>query len=178
MKYLALLRGINVGGNSIIKMVDLKEALLENGFLTVKTFIQSGNVLFESAEQNTEKLTKKMEDVIVQKFCVTSRVVIRSELQLTKILENIPDTWEKGQDLRCYIAFVIEPTTAQQVAEQILLKEGIDSLKIGDGALYMTTQLSGITMSSFSKLASKKIYKEITIRNYTTMQKIATLMKE
>ena len=178
MKYLALLRGINVGGNSLIKMADLKVALLENGFLNVKTFIQSGNVLFESDEKDTEKLAAKMEEVIVKIFYITSRVVIRSESQLTKVLDNIPDEWKKENDLRCYLAFVKEPATAQQVAEQITLKEGIDSLKIGDGVVYMTTLLAGITNSSFSKLASKKIYKEITIRNYTTMHKIATLMKE
>jgi len=162
----------------MIKMADLKGALLENGFLTVKTFIQSGNVLFASDEKDTEKLAAKMEEVIVKKFHIFSRIVIRSESQLIKVLENIPDEWKKENDLRCYLAFVKEPTTAQQVAEQITLREGIDSLKIGDGVVYMTTLLSGITNSSFSKFASKKIYKEITIRNYTTMQKIATLMKE
>ena len=178
MKYLALLRGINVGGNSLVKMVDLKEALLENGFLNVKTFIQSGNVICESEEKDQEKLAEKMEAVIAKKFHITSRVVIRSESQLTKVLEEVPAAWKKENDLRCYIAFVKEPTTAQQVAEQITLKEGIESIKIAEGVVYMTTLLAGITKSSFSKLASKKIYKEITIRNYTTMQKIAALMKE
>ena len=178
MKFLALLRGINVGGNSLVKMADLKAALEKSGFENVSTFIQSGNVLFASEEKDTEKLASRMEEVIAKNFHITSRVVIRSETHLTKVLKEVPDEWKKENDLRCYLAFVKEPTTAQQVAEQITLKEGIDSLKIGDGVVYMTTVLSGITKSSFSKLASKPLYKEITIRNYTTMQKIAALMEK
>lgn len=60
MKYVAFLRGINVGGNSIVKMLELKEAFIKSGFINVLTYINSGNVIFESDEKDIERIEKKL----------------------------------------------------------------------------------------------------------------------
>jgi uncharacterized protein (DUF1697 family) len=62
--------------------------------------------------------------------------------------------------------------------KEITLNEGVDFIAVGIGVLYMSTKLSGITKSRFSKLAGKKIYKDITIRNYNTTQKLLELMEK
>lgn len=175
-KYVSFLRGINVGGKNIIKMADLKSCLEKGGFENVTTFIQSGNVLFESDEKESSVLEKKIETILDKTFNYTSKVLVRSKDQIKKILDQVPKDWKTRTDIRCYIAFVKEPSTPKQVIQETVLKEGIDFIKEGVGVVYMTTHLSGLTKSGLNKIASTKIYKEITIRNYNTTQKIATLL--
>jgi uncharacterized protein (DUF1697 family) len=176
VKYIALLRGINVGGNSIIKMYDLKAAVEKCGFSNVKTVIQSGNVIFESNE-SIDKATLKMEKALSENFGVSSGMIIKTHDQFKEVLAGIPDAWKKADDLRMYIAFVIGPVTVQEVLAEIEPKEGVDFVETGPGVLYMSTRLSGITKSRFSKLVAKKIYKSISIRNYNTVKKLLAFME-
>ena len=89
-QYLALLRGINVGGNNIIKMADLKACFENMGFTEVVTFIQSGNVLFRSAEKDKTKLTKKIEQGLSERFSYKSRLVVVAHKELKKAVVEAP----------------------------------------------------------------------------------------
>ena len=175
MKYVAFLRGINVGGNSLIKMSALKEAVERAGFENVATYIASGNVIFES-DMPADTIRDRLEKNLSKVFKLNLKIVLRSQTQLKKALAEVPEVWGK-EKLRCYMAFVREPIAAEDVLKEIQLKEEVDSVKVGPGVVYMTTKLEGITKSGFTKLAGKKIYKEITIRTYNTAQKIFELMK-
>jgi uncharacterized protein (DUF1697 family) len=176
-KYVALLRGINVGGNNIIKMLDLKSCFEKGGYANVITYIQSGNVIFESEETSLLKLEKAIENVLSKTFNYESTVMVRSYAQMKRILADIPKEWKNENEFRCYVAFIKDENTVKEIADQIEVKEHVDSIKKGKGALYMTTVLKDATKSAFNKLASKKIYKEMTIRNYNTTRKIALLME-
>lgn len=177
MKYVALIRGINVGGNNVIKMTDLKEAFEKAGFTDVATYIQSGNVIFFSEEKSTTKIAQKLESNLSKVFKLDLRVVVQSSTDIVDIVARAPDTWKNGDDLRCYVAFVRAPITPTDILCEVTLNEGIDSAKTGPGVLYMSTKLEGITKSGFTKLAGKKIYKDITIRNYNTVLKLLSLMQ-
>jgi uncharacterized protein (DUF1697 family) len=176
MKYIALLRGINVGGNNIIKMADLVKTVEKCGFTNVKTYIQSGNVLFESAGKNKSEIVEKLEAALLKDFNYNSRIIVKTHEQLKKIAAEVPPDWEKRNDLRCYIAFVAEPVTVQDVMQEIELNEGIDFLKTGESVLYMSTLLSGLTRSRFTRLITRRTYKDISIRNYNTVRKLLELM--
>lgn len=178
MKYVALLRGINVGGNNIIRMVELKKAFEECGYSNVTTYINSGNVIFESEEKNTIKITEKLEKALSQTFNYKARLVIRSHEDLKQVVSDVPSSWKKKNDLRCYIAFVKEPVTVEVVMRDIELREDVDSIDLGKHVIYMSTKLSGLTKSKFNKLAAKKIYQDITIRNFNTTQKLLALMEK
>jgi uncharacterized protein (DUF1697 family) len=178
MKYIALLRGINVGGNSIIKMLDLKEAVEKCKFKNVRTYIQSGNVIFESDDNGIDQITARLENILRKTFQFNSSIIVRNYEQFRKVISEIPSDWEKRNDLRCYIAFIRGPTAAQDVMPEVELKDGVDSVKAGEGVLYMSTMLSGLTRSRFTKLISKKVYKDITIRNFNTVKKLLTLMED
>ncbi|HEY4036330.1 MAG TPA: DUF1697 domain-containing protein [Ktedonobacteraceae bacterium] len=178
MKYVALLRAINVGGNNRIKMEQLRACFEVGGFEQVITYIQSGNVIFESEDENKEKLTKEIEESLSRTFDYTARIVLRSYAEIQKVVEEAPDDWNTRTDLRCNVAFIKEPVTAKEAWQEILPKEGIDVVTIGHGVLYLSTVLSGLTKSALGKLVSKKIYQDMTIRNYTTTQKLLTLMKQ
>ncbi len=176
MKYVALLRGINVGGNNSIKMEQLRACFEAGGFQQVMTYIQSGNVIFESEDENRERLTREIEERVSQTFNYTARIVVRSYAEIQKVVEESPDDWNNRTDLRCNVAFIKEPVTANEAWQEITPKEGIDVVTIGHGVLYLSTLLSGLTKSALGKLVSKKIYQDMTIRNYTTTQKLLTLM--
>ena len=177
MKYVALLRGINVGGNSLIKMSELKIAFEKLSFENVITYINSGNVIFES-DDSPAKIKSDIEKSLIKNFKLEIKIMLRSHKEIKNTLNNVPSDWKNKKDLRCYIAFVRDPSTPADVISETTLREGIDAIKEGPGVVYMTTKLSGITKSGFSKLASKKIYKEITIRNYTTAEKLLSLMEK
>lgn len=178
MKYVAFLRGINVGGNNIIKMLALKEAFERVGFETVSTYIQSGNVIFESSEKSVTKITDQIESMLSKTFNYQARVIVKSHEQMKKIVKEVPDGWNTSDKIRCYVGFLSEAMNAKEEAKEVKLREGVDTLKAAPGVLYMTSVLSQITKSAFSKLAGTKLYKEMTIRNYTTIKKLLIRMEE
>jgi uncharacterized protein (DUF1697 family) len=177
MKYLALLRGVNVGGNSIIKMVDLKKAVEKAGFTGVQTYINSGNVIFESVEKDAAKIAQALEETLRKTFNIDSRVAVLTPAQLKNVIAGVPDEWKTPGDIRCYVAFLLPPVSAEEVIGEIKLKEGVDFVKPGLGVVYMTTLLGGITKSGFTKIIGKPVYKEITMRNYNTVKKLQELME-
>src|SRR4051812_40917925 len=99
MKFVALLRGINVGGNNALKMSELKEVFEKAGYTHVKTYINSGNIIFESEEKESENLERKVEELISNYF-FPLRVVVLSQTELQHVLSNTPSSWKKNMDLR------------------------------------------------------------------------------
>lgn len=176
MKYVAFLRGINVGGNALVKMTELKTAFEKAGFTNVLTYINSGNVIFESTGEDKNKLTKQIEEILEKSFFAIKSVVL-SQDDIEEIVKDVPADWNRGKDLRCYIAFLKETTQPQDVLKEMHLNKTVDTAEIGKSVVYMTTKLSGLTKSGFTKLIGKKIYKEMTMRNYTTVQKLFALAK-
>jgi uncharacterized protein (DUF1697 family) len=177
MKYVALLRGINVGGRNIIKMAALKLCLEQDGLRNVATLIQSGNVIFESDERNAGQLTKQIERALSKRFDHDARVVLRSHAQLGAVVAGAPSGWRTRTDLRRNIAFLRAPVTARHAFAQVDAEPRVDSVQAGRGVLYLSTLLSGSKKSRFPKLIGKSVYRHMTIRNYNTCQKLLALMQ-
>lgn len=175
MQYAALLRGINVGGNNMIKMIELKKAFEQCGFTKVQTYINSGNVLFES-EQSPATIVDILEKELSKKFHYSAKIVLRSREELVAVINEVPAEWKKSHDLRCYVAFVKDHLTPSDVVKDIQVNDAVDAIKIGKHVIYMSTKLSGLTKSVFTKLIGKKVFQDITIRNYNTTKKIFSLM--
>jgi len=90
-RHIAFLRGKNVGGNNIIKMADLKTCFEEMGFTNVVTYIQSGNVLFDSNENDQFKLKQQIEKALSERFGYSSKVVLLSQQALIQIINVTPE---------------------------------------------------------------------------------------
>ncbi len=181
--YIALLRGINVGGNNIIKMVALKACFEEIGFTDVRTYIQSGNVIFTSTEKSTEKLTKKIEKQLSKTFNYKSVVVVISEKQLKEVIEQAPKGFgQKKDEYRYDVIFIKPPLSAsdafKQTIEGIKPKEGIDEGFSGKHALYFSRPIAKATQSRLSKIVALPIYQSMTIRNWNTTTKLCGIMEE
>ncbi len=176
MTYLALLRGINVGGKNVIKMADLKKLFEEEGYQHVQTYIQSGNVIFTSPETDQAQLTEKIEQMLASAFSYHGKIVLVSRDELEQVISDMPSLWH-SEDLRCYISFVRPPSLPEEIAKEMKLT-ATDTLTEGKGVLYMATRADGLTDSGFSKGSGTKWYQEITIRNLATCEKLLELMKD
>lgn len=166
-----------MGGNSLVKMSDLRMCFEKMGFLNITTYINSGNVIFESERNDKKNLVEKIEKELLSTFQMALKIVLRSEIEIGKIIQNVPSSWEARSDIRCYVAFVKETVTVKEVIADIKINKDVDFVDEGPGVIYMTTLLSGLTRSGYSKFAGSKMYKEVTIRNYNTTRKILNLMK-
>lgn len=174
MKFVAFLRGINVGGKSTVSMALLKDAFIKAGFENVSTYINSGNVIFTSEEKDGPKLEKQIE-ILLERTFFPIRAVVVSEQTLYSVIEQIPLMWTKD-DVRKYIAFLKYPTTPEDILREVQPKDGIDYIDSGPEVVYLTTRMEGLTKSSFPKLITKKISQDMTMRNFNTVQKLLTLM--
>ena len=108
-RHIAFLRGINVSGQKLIKMEALRKAFTEAGFGDVKTYIQSGNVIFDSDETDTKKLTMILEDVIEKSFGFRTDVILRRHSDIESILNSLKiSIAESGEERKYYITFLKE----------------------------------------------------------------------
>lgn len=177
-KYLALLRGINVGGNNIIKMSALKACFEEMGFSDVVTFIQSGNVIFACSEKNTSFLCKNIEEVLSKKFAYKACVVLITSDDLIGAVQHAPKDFGKDSSKYRYdVIFLKEPLTASNVIKGVPFKEGVDTVHAGRGVLYFSRLISKVTQSRLSKIITLPIYKSMTIRNWNTTTKLLKLLE-
>jgi uncharacterized protein (DUF1697 family) len=176
-RYVALLRGINVGGNNIIKMVDLKACFEKMGFSDVSTFIQSGNVIFRSPETNLTKLTEKVEKTLSKQFSYQSTVVVVSDLELKAAVKKAPKGFgEEPKKYRYDVIFLKAPLSGKEAIKEIKVREGVDEVAAGKNVLYFWRTEENITKSYVSKIILLPIYKQMTIRNWNTTSKLFNLI--
>ena len=176
---LALLRGINVGGKNLIKMDALKAAFEEMGFTRVKTYIQSGNVIFYAGEADKIKLTKKIEKNLSQKFGYEARVLLLNLAEYRKIIEGAPAGFgDEPEKYRCDVWFLMEGLNAAEVIRNLNPREGVDLVYAGKGAIFTKRLTSQTGKSRLSKINQLPMYQNMTIRNWNTSRKLLEMMGE
>ena len=178
MLYVALLRGINIGGHNKIDMKRLKITFENLGLTWVKTYINSGNVIFDSNTSSTTPLTSQIEKAISADFGLDIKVLIRSKKQINQIVENLPTNWTNDTDCKCDIMFLWPNSDNPQIIKDLNPISGIDNLKYLSGAVIWQIDRQNINKSGLAKLAGTKLYKEMTIRNCNTVRKINELFKQ
>ena len=176
-QYLTLLRGINVGGNNIIKMISLKGCFEKMGLNDVATYIQSGNVLFSSAEENIDRLTHQVEQALSREFGYESRVVIISHDALQNAVKQAPKGFGKDPDKYRYdVIFLKKPLTAAEAMESVKVKDGVDAAYKGKEVLYFSRLISKAAQSQLSRIVGSPVYTSMTIRNWNTTTKLLGIL--
>ncbi len=176
-RFLALLRGINVGGNNIIKMTDLKDCFEKMGFTDVTTYIQSGNVIFSSEENDTFALEEQIEKVLSETFNYKSRVVVISHQQLKAMVEQSPEEFGMHPNTHKYdVVFLKQPLTAENAFTQIVARKEVDFVYAQNGVIYFKRIIANLSKSYISKIIALPIYQLMTIRNWNTTHKLYELM--
>lgn len=177
MNYLALLRGVNVGGRGLIRMSELKECLEKAGFAEVRTYIQSGNVLFAAPKTETGRLARKMEAAIEEKFAMKVGVVVFAGEEWREIVQRTPKSWGKNKDWKHNLLALLPGTEAIDVVKAMgVLKPEIEAVTAGRGVLYQSLSLASFGRTTSGKLPARAIYRRITVRNFNTARKLAELL--
>jgi uncharacterized protein (DUF1697 family) len=176
-EYLVLLRGVNVGGNNIIKMNELKTLFEDMNFTDVRTYIQSGNILFKEFENDKTKLVKRIEETLFGKLNNKINMSILTSTEVKEIINKKPEGFgEDKEKYRYDVMLLIDPLKAKDAIKQIKAKDGVDKIYEGKQVLYISRLISGLTKSYFSKIVGTPVYQNVTIRNWNTTQKLYELM--
>ena len=176
-RYVALLRGINVGGKNLIKMSALKTCFEANGFQNVSTYIQSGNVIFEASGRSSVQLTRRIEEMLAEAFDCVPTVVVRNRTQMRAIVERAPKGF--GAEPKTYrydVFFLKEPLRANAAVKHLPTNPAVDQTHAGTGVLYVSRLTAKATQSRLNRIISSPIYPSVTIRNWNTTTKLLELM--
>lgn len=175
-RHVALLRGINVGGSNIIKMVDLRARFEALGFVEVETYIQSGNVVFTAPGTRAVALAARIEEALQEAFGYGGRVVVVSAATLERVVAQAPAGFGSEPDAYRYdVVFVVPPVRPGEVLRQVSTQPGVDEVHAGDHALYFRRLIVGATRSHLPKLIQQPVYRSLTIRNWRTTTRLLAM---
>lgn len=179
MKYVALLRGINVGGKNKVAMKDLRACFEGLGFTNVSTYINSGNVLFETDETDPVRLVATSEAALERTFGFPVVVTVISKTEFVTAMEHAPAWWGSvDNDTRNDALFVIPPTSAVEVLSAIKIKaDGPDKFAHHGQVVFWSLPKAAYNKSVVPKIIGTPIYKRITIRSSTTTKKLLQLLE-
>lgn len=176
--FVALLRGINVGGKNLIKMADLAACFEAQGFSDVSTYIQSGNVIFRANGIERSLLASRIEEALSKTFDYSGNLVLRSREEIRNIIAGAPAEFGRApDDYRYDVLFLKEPLTSAEVMGSISPKEGVDRAFPGNGVLYFSRLTSRASQSRLSRIITMPFYQNLTIRNWNTTRNLLDRME-
>ena len=177
MTLVALLRGINVGGRNRIPMADLKARFEDAGHQDVRTYIQSGNVVFRTEVTDREVLRGALERMLVEAFDYEAIVELRSRAELQAVVDAAPSAFGADRDTHLYdVLFLLPALQPDEVLEALTLRDGVDAAWMGPGVVYVSRLRALASRSGLSKIASHPFYRRMTIRNWNTTTRLLALM--
>ncbi len=176
--YVALLRGINVGGNNKIEMAKLRQTFERLGFAGVKTLIASGNVVFRTEETSPAKLTKKIESAVEADFGMRIKVVLRDQTSMGKLVKAIPTAWVNDKEMKCDVMFLSEEVDNKTVLKQLPFDPAIEDVKYVPGAVIWRIDREKAAKSHMFRIVGTKLHQQMTVRNPNTVRKLYELMLE
>lgn len=171
--YIALLRGINVGGKNKIKMPELRTALESAGLQKVETYIASGNVLFET-ERAEEEARAVVENTILDAFGIRLNAMLRTAEEWQRIVREAPFREEdlpEGGSLQ--LSLLLAPLTEEQTAKVLAGISSVDEMRIIGRELYAKLGQSILDSKLMENMG--KLKDQVTTRNWNTVKKLADL---
>jgi uncharacterized protein (DUF1697 family) len=175
--YVALLRGINVGGRNPVPMATLRAAFEDAGYGAVRTYIQSGNVLVAS-DAPAATLESAIEAVLEPRFGFPIVVVVRSLRQLRSVVTNAPAGFGRQPDrYHSDVVFLKAPLRAAQAMKVVALRDGVDQAWPGTGVVYFARLSARRVQSRMGRIVGTPEYRSMTIRNWATTTKLLTLLE-
>lgn len=179
--YLALLRGINVSGQKLIKMEDLRNRLGEAGFSNVKTYIQSGNVVFESPEKDTGKLAASLEASIEKAYGFDVTVFVLTAKELEAAIDNNPFTKGREEESsgfkKLYVTFLSDEPYGENLEKLRQAPIGNDKIEVVGRVLYFSLDSNASNLKLSNNLIESKLKLRATTRNWNTTLKLLRMLQ-
>ncbi|MGJ8590979.1 MAG: DUF1697 domain-containing protein [Aquaticitalea sp.] len=174
--YIALLKGINVGGHKKVPMAELRKLLTESGFKDVQTYIQSGNVVFQASEQNIQKIEASIHNAILDKFGFEVSVLVTTGMDLKQIFETSPFSEEKKK--ASYFMMLHDTPSDSLIKEASEKVYEDEEYQIIKNCIYVYCE-KGFGQAKFNaNYFERKLKTFATARNYNTMLKLVSLSAE
>ncbi len=181
MEYVALLRGINVGGNNKVVMSELRAQIAAAGFGHVRTYINSGNLLFEAEDQAShEDIAQAVEDILARHYDFPIRLALLTAQDYLAQLDELPDWWH-GEVARRDALFYTRGLDRHHVRERIEAMElGDEAVHFGEHAVFWGKfdEKSFLKTAYHKRLLREDFYRQVTIRSGSTIEKIAALLSQ
>lgn len=177
--YIALLRGINVGGHKIIKMDQLRKALEGMGFADVATYVQSGNVVFKTSVKMAQGLSKKIEDMLLREFSMSVPVIVRTSEEIAAVLKNNPFLKESGiETSRLHVTFLSHAPGKMAVKGLDSIAAGADRFLCCGQEIYLYCP-NGLGRTKLSiNLFEKMLSVGATTRNWNTVNELYKMARD
>jgi uncharacterized protein (DUF1697 family) len=176
MVYLALLRGINVGGKNKVEMRRLKATFEQAGMSDVTTYINSGNVIFTDNRRKPPRISSVLEEAIEQDLGIPIKVLVRDLPAIKRVVKALPGDWTNDKNMRCDVMFLWEGFDRRDILEELAIKPEIDDVIYVPGAIIWRVDRPNVTRSGMMKIVGTDLYKKMTIRNCNTVRKLAEMM--
>lgn len=175
MIYVAFLRGVNVGGNSIVSMAAIKEALVTLGLSDVRTYINSGNVIFSTRASDAQQLASRIEKALEHHTGIAIKVLVMDHKALKRMVDAIPRDWVDDRTMRTYVLMLWKELDDRGILDRLPMKPGIDELRYTPGAVVWRVDRENVGRSHMNRIAGTPLYKKITMRSANTMRKLNEL---
>ena len=180
MKYIALLRGINISGKNKIAMSELKKEFANLGYKEISTYLNSGNVVFESDIEDKNTIKNNIQVMIKDKFDFDIPTYVTTSQELEELIIYSPDWWGKdNKEIYDNIIFIIPPTTYNEVFNAIGSPNEYEKIQEYKNNIFWSFDLKNYRKSNWwSKTASTEVSNKITIRTANTMKKLLEICKK
>lgn len=175
--YVALLRGINVGGNNKVEMAKLKPLFESLGHTNVVTYINSGNVIFKTRKRDVNQLIDELQKGIKKTFKLDVPVVLRTQKSIEKVCNKTPSNWTNDKDSKTDVMFLWDQFASRKTLNLISTNPKIDFLLYIDGAIVWHLKKKDYGKSKMNEIIGTELYEHMTVRNINTVRKLDVLMK-
>jgi len=172
MRYIALLRGINVGGNRKVEMTGLKALLESLGCMNVSTYINSGNVIFE-LKDNLKHRIGNIGNGMKKEFGFEIPLLIKTEYEMKIIADAIPKEWQNNKTHKTDVAYLFPEIDSKEILDKLPIKKEYIDIRYVTGAIYWTVERKNYNKSHLNKIISHRFYRFMTVRNVNTARHLA-----
>jgi len=176
--FVALLRGVNVGGKNMIRMSALKGSFEGMGFGDVATYINSGNIIFKTQEGDARKLERSIEGMLSGEYKLECKVVVRSLSEMADLIKGLPETWDGDGRWKYNVIFLRHSIDSENILCGLKPESDIEQIVYRPGTLLWSARISDLHRTGMHKLPSQKLFQEMTVRNTNTTRKLYELMKK
>jgi len=175
MRYIALLRGINVGGNTMLKMAELKATFESVGFTSIVTYINSGNLAFDTRRTSEAALVEKVEKGIEARFGKHVPVMVREQDEIKRILANNPYEGDYESHKEMHVLFLKEEIPREKTDQLLAAAPERERFSVKGREIYCHLPM-GVADSLLGKsFIEKKLKVAVTARNWRTVERLAEL---
>ena len=173
MKYVALLRGINVGGNCKVDMAALRAVFEQLGFTDVRSYINSGNVIFSS---DNHPSASTIEAAIIETFSFSVPTLVIDQPTFGNVAEAIPADWTNDSHQKTDVLFLWPDAARPDTVDRIIINPAVDTLLYAEGAIIWHIDRTNYNQSKMTDFIKNPLYRQMTARNCNTVRKLVELM--